>query len=197
MWTASKIRRFVFQLPKGQMFASMELVHMGPRYMIDSTTSNMVKAGIILRLANGVFVRNDHGLKLPSREEVAAYKAKIFAKRIFVHGSEAAAKLRLKKSDSTKTIFAINGSSSSYVCLGKRIYFHGLSPRKVALADSPIGLVIRALWHLKKGIAHEDVVKATRVLNHRQKEELRAQARFMPGWLIAHFPWGNPDSIAA
>src|SRR5262245_59954202 len=101
MWTASKIRRFVSQLPKGQIFASMELVHMGPRYMIDSTTSNMVKAGVIIRLARGVFVRNDDDLELPSKEEVAAYNAKIFAKRIFVHGSQAAAALGLKHADPT------------------------------------------------------------------------------------------------
>src|ERR1700719_2750934 len=133
MWTASKIRRFVFRLAKGQMFASMELVHMGPRYMIDHTTSMLVRAGIILRLARGVFVRNDAGLTLPSREEVAVYKANVFAKRIFVHGATAAARLGLKKADPTRTIFATNGCTSSFGCLGERVYFQGLSPRKVGL----------------------------------------------------------------
>src|SRR6185369_10261115 len=128
MWTAAKIRRFISHLSKGQMFASMQLVHMGPRYMIDSTTSNLVRAGVIIRLAWGVFVRNDVGLKLPSKEEVARFKAEVFSKRIFMHGSKAAAELGIKKADHTRTTFAINGCTSSYICLGERIYFHGLSP---------------------------------------------------------------------
>jgi beta-galactosidase/beta-glucuronidase len=106
--------------------------------------------------------------------------------------------LDLKNANNTKTIFGTNGCTSSYRCLGERIYFHGLSQRKVGLEDSKLGLVIRAMWHMKEeNMTHKLVEKATRGLNHAQKEELRAKARFMPGWLIEYCPWGNPDSIAA
>ncbi len=81
MDTRILIGKFVGELPRGRIFVTRELLTFGVRSTVDCVTSSMVSRGIIERLANGVFRRNDIGLKRPSLEEIVAAKARAFGKK--------------------------------------------------------------------------------------------------------------------
>ena len=87
---------------------------------------------------------------MPSAFAVATEKAKAFGKQIIYDGTEAAVLIGLTASKKGKTIYATNGRSSSFKYKNLRIYFKGVSPRKICLGDSLTGLAIRALWQIGK-----------------------------------------------
>ncbi len=75
MYTATFIRRHIFQLPAGQLFATRHLLAYGSRAAVDQALYRLVRSGVIVRLARGVFVRQEAGAGLPSALQVAAVKA--------------------------------------------------------------------------------------------------------------------------
>ena len=150
MITAS-IRRFILQLPKNQMFVTRDVLGFGRRSAVDTALSRLVSDGMIERVARGVFVRAGARLFLPV--EVAAIKARAFAKKIAIHPINLAVHLGLSEYLTSKeTLFATSGVSSSFLFGPKRIEFHHNSPRKMLLGESRAAHAIKALWQLGNGI---------------------------------------------
>lgn len=81
-----------YNVRKGDMFTTRELLCYGNRNAIDQILFRLVKAGIIIRLAWGVFVRQedyeDSGIPLPSPMEVAREKARAFCREVYILAEE-------------------------------------------------------------------------------------------------------------
>jgi hypothetical protein len=106
----------------------------------------MVKIGVIVRLARGLFARPASGIKF-SAFQIASAKAKAFGKAI--------AKLEwvAQKHESTARRqedwrFLTNGRSSSFRFEGGKIELHGICPKKFRLTESEAGQFCLALWQL-------------------------------------------------
>lgn len=79
-----------YSVRAGDMFTTRELLRYGNRNAIDQVTYRLVKAGIIIRLAWGVFVRQEDytGEDLPGPMEVARVKARAFSREVFILGED-------------------------------------------------------------------------------------------------------------
>ncbi|HEY9787491.1 MAG TPA: DUF6088 family protein [Candidatus Obscuribacterales bacterium] len=192
MWTSSKIKKHIAQLEKGQIFTTRDLLEYGLRNTVDQTLSRLARSGLIIRLARGVFTRNDFQKTLPTAFEVARAKASAFKKVIVQCGQNAWAALGLPETErrgadssgSASATYAISGNSSRFWYGDLLIEFIGIAQRKLVLGDSKPGLALRVLWELKKdGCTQKMFDLVTSKLTPKEMKQLRKVAAVMPHWL--------------
>jgi len=188
--TARSIRGYMNRLPAGQIFSTREVLHYGSRASVDQSLYRLVRDGIVVRLAYGLFRRQIKGMKLPSVDEIAIAKAKAFDKIIFVHGKDAGFELGIEESPNRKKIFYVPGSaSSSFLCLiqGQRVYFKATAARRLYEGNSRVGRVIRALWQRGASDIDSAVLKKATINLNRDEIRLLRLAAFRVPWWLARF----------
>jgi len=190
MATTSNIRRHIFRLPKGRPFTTRDLLGYGSRSAVDHALFRLVKSGMIVRLARGVFVMVDAMSQIPTVLEVARVKARSFGKQIAVHGADAAHALGLPVPANGQTTYATDGCSSSFRYGNVVIHFKRVSHRKFLLGDGRSGLLLRALWHLGPNVCNRNTVKeAGSNLMRTDRRELRELICLIPDWISRCFSW--------
>jgi hypothetical protein len=189
MFTATLIRRFIFSLAKDYIFTTRQCLIYGPRSAVDYTLHMLVKKEVILRLARGVFVRNDGQTPQFSPSVVATVKAMAFGKEVFSHASTLRAKFSLNGEDfnSKEHTFAVNGSTSSFKYGQLSIHLKHIGPRKARLQETKAGQALRLLWDLKKHLNQDLIMKVTRYFSRSDREELRRSLSTLPAWLSNSF----------
>ena len=188
------VRRHIFNLRRDQIFVTRDLLKYGSRGGIDTILSRMVKDGLIVRVARGVFVRCDS--RIPSNWEIAAAKAQAFNKRITRRDAEFACEFGLTDQDPEQLTFSVVGRGSSFGIDGNVIRLKGIRSRKLVFNDTKAGRAIRALWHLGKNHCHDSQIKhVTAHFQRQDKSELSQFRPWMPTWLLKFFPaplrWQN------
>lgn len=117
MSTTHFIRRFIFSLPTNKLFSTRDVLIYGTRSSVDQALCRLVKSGILIRLARGIFTRESDHLHNFSHFDIAQFKAQAFHKQITAPGINFAYELGLiSKPDNNdhKLVFYINGSSSKF-----------------------------------------------------------------------------------
>jgi len=177
------IYRHITRLPPSTIFTTRELLLYGKRSAVDQALYRMVKAKVLIRLARGVFVRDDSSN--PSPLEIAAVKAAAYGKKLFTFGQTLLNEFGLSSAnDQTKATFAVNSHSSSFWTIQGRVYLRGIGPRKVALSETEVGQIVYALWHLGASqCSQQEVTTITRNLKRTEREQFRLAASLMPAWL--------------
>lgn len=196
MHTTNLVRRRISQLPLGRLFTTRDFLVFGTRASVDKELSRLVKKGIILRLARGVFVRQHSHLADISAADVARVKAESFGKQLATWGGNAARELGLITDGSDQLLFCVNGSSSSFKFGGITIYLRKTCARKLRLNDSRAGKALRALWHIGKDRINATWIEnATRTCRRTDREEIRLALSCPPAWLSRHFlHWRLPPA---
>jgi len=163
----------------------------GPRSAIDQCLAGLVKKGLIIRLARGVFVREGSNLNQITVEDVARAKAEAFGKQLATWGGVLASRLGLapEGQQQRERIFCVSGSSSSFKFREVTVVFRKTCTRKMLLNASFAGQFLHALWHLGLGgVKALTAEQADRVsLNRPIKEEIRLKVGSVPAWLAAVF----------
>lgn len=186
--TAALIRRRIEETPTGEPFTPRALLECGTRASVDQTLSRLVKAGSIVRVTRGVFVRPEVnrfvGKVMPEPPKVAAAVAKTTGAVVRVHGAEAARRLELTTQAPTQLVFATSGPSKR-IRMGKmEIRLQHVCQRKLALADRPAGLALAAMWYLgKKEVTSAVVEKIRRKLGPGEFAVLMSATASMPAWM--------------
>lgn len=125
MSTAGKIRQFVAQLGADMIFTTESLLRFGTRNAVDLTASRLVKAGMILRLAAGVFVVAGQLSQMPSALSIAEAKAGAFEKVIYAPLSTS------RDCEESSTEFLTSGCRTSFQSVHGRLYFKPASLRQL------------------------------------------------------------------
>ena len=155
----------------------------GSRNAIDVCLYRLEQAGLLRRLARGIYVRWDCKKQF-SAQELGAAKAKQFNRTIFEHPADTASELKLIKRGNTDSTFHAEGRNSSFKTQFGRIVYHATSARRLALKKLKTGATINALWWLTKETATEqDVISILKTMKRREKEEFLWSHDRMPGWL--------------
>ena len=177
------IQRHILRLPATTIFTTRELLQYGSRGAVDQTLYRLVQAKIIIRLAWGVFVRDDSFN--PSLETILRAKAAAWGKIVFEHAQKLLAPLGLADlSEKQKSTFAINAHSSSFNTKQGRVYVHGIGTRRVSLCQSEAGKIAYALWHLREyNCTKRHVTIATSSFGRTERQDFRLKSAFMPAWL--------------
>ena len=194
MSTAEAIYNYIAALVAGRLFTTQELLHLGTRDAVDACLYRMVKAGQIIRWANGIFIRAEESdNRIPSVLEIATVKARRFGKKIAQHGLDAAHALGLSdEGNPTPTFLACCRTTSFLFAKTTRIRLRGTVPRKLFLLDQFGDSVVKALWHLgEKVVTVELVKKLIDKLTPAQIKQVRTMRDKMPSWMsdIMVFLW--------
>ncbi len=195
-------RKYVNELPKGQIFVTRELLTYGHRDAVDKCTQAMVGASMIRRLARGVFVRNDIGLELPKIEAIAEAKARAFSKLIIPSVCNQAAALGLEKPRKLRkkgnkfvepkppyngTVFSILGTTSEFWTIHGYVKLQHISARKYFVAQQKVGEIMAGIWHASKDASvNFQSILWNANLTTVENKQLRQLAAWVPEWIHEH-----------
>jgi len=195
MSAPSYIRRHINNLVGGKPFSIRDCLIYGPRNVVDQVFHRLVVEGRIVRVARGVYIKNT--APPPSVAEIIQVKVAAFGRTIAVHGSLAARKLSDPGRIKQPLVFVSSGATSSFRVGRHIVRLIRTSARKLQLADTRVGLAIRALWHLGKSTC--DVEMASSMVTSFQTSDrriLRLSAALMPQWLRDCFAsFGRMDCL--
>jgi hypothetical protein len=186
--TAELIRQRIKEIPVGEPFTPKVLLECGTRTSVDRSLSRLIEAGVIDRVARGVYVRPEVsrfvGKVMPDPLKVAETVAKTTGALIQVHGAEAARRLELTTQVPTQSVFVTSGPSKR-IRMGKmEIRLQHVCQRKLALAGRPAGLALSAMWYLgKTEVTPVLVDKIRRKLGTSEFEVLKSVTSSMPAWM--------------
>ncbi len=186
--TAELIRRRIEGMPSGEPFTPTVFLECGTRASVDQTLSRLVKAGVIERVARGVFARPEVsrfvGKVIPEPLKVAETIAKATGAIVQVHGAEAALRLELTTQVPTQSVFSTSGPSKR-IRIGKlEIRLRHVCQRKLVLAGRPAGLALAAMWYLGKAEVTPSLIEKIRhKLPPGEFEVLKSVTRSMPAWM--------------
>jgi Family of unknown function (DUF6088) len=188
------IRRFVAFWPEGKIFTTRDCLRFGLRGAVDRALTRCVNAGIIFRLARGVFVKDTTGKKKYSNFDIAKAKAEAFGRRIVQRPKALVDPYRNEaRKKEEETLFYIDGRSSSFRIGNSTVQLKQTAKRKMHLADTKAGQAARFLWNLGRwSVDLAAYQEGLALLNRLDKEEFRNNVRWMPAWLsnyITFHPW--------
>ncbi|MCW5821801.1 MAG: hypothetical protein KIT34_03305 [Cyanobacteria bacterium TGS_CYA1] len=208
------IRRHLRTLEIDEPFTTRDLLNYGNRSAIDDCIYRLIQEGTLHRITRGVFVkRRDNGSHpVFTQREVAEIKAGSFGRKLQTHPFKKAKEIAIRlglirpgqkwigECEKLETTYEISGPSSSFMYLGKRIYFKKTTRRKIQLGDSRAGLVMRAIWY--NGFWNRFAVwgfdaqrKAYQGLYGRDRDEIHQSSRLMPAWLSDILNLDNNDNF--
>lgn len=183
------VRHHMAQLAEGAIFTTRALLCYGlKRASLDQALSRMVKRQEIQRLALGVFRKYCwKDVALPSADEIARAKAAAYRKDLATHGADAAHHLKLIPEGNSETTFATDGRSSSFGTVSGRVHLKQVSPRKLFLGDTPVGLLIRAIVYIGKHNIDWSLLDANLSLvagfGREERQQFRRCANLAPAWV--------------
>ncbi|KXW56432.1 MAG: type IV toxin-antitoxin system AbiEi family antitoxin domain-containing protein [Betaproteobacteria bacterium] len=186
--TAKLIRQRIENIPVGEPFSPTLLLECGTRASVDQNLSRLIKAGVIERVARGIFVRPEInrfvGKVMPEPLKVAETVAKSVGAIVQVHGAEAARCLELTTQVPTQSVFMTSGPSKR-IRMGKmEIRLQHTCQRKLMLAGRPAGLALSAMWYLGKTEVTPTLIEKIRhKLGAKEFEILKSATSSMPAWM--------------
>lgn len=195
MDTRVLIGRFVGRLPRGKIFITRELLTFGTRGAVDSITSWMVRSGMIIRLANGVFVRSDKDLEIPSLQEIVEAKARASVKFAQCTGEKVAQDFELtprlrRRSKSKKkedppfvATYGVLGCTSSFETIYGRVQFRHTSPRKYFLNKSVAAKPLAAWWASDEENLLPLIKGHVNSLRKTEKRRFKEVGAWAPAWI--------------
>lgn len=172
----------------GWVFSASDFADLGTRQAVDKALSRMATAGVVRRVARGLYdVPRQHpivGTVGPSVDRLAQALAGKGGTKLQPTGAYAANLLGLSDQVPAKVIFLTDGRSKR-VQLGKlEIVLKQTSPRIMATAGRISGTVIQALRYLGKAHVTADTEKRLdRKLSDADRRQLLKDVALAPVWI--------------
>lgn len=199
--TANAITKKISHIEKGKPFSTAIFSSLGTRSSIDKTVSRLAKSGNIERVARGVYIRPLYnriiGSIKPSADEVVKSKLKAKGEIIQSHGAEALRFFKISTQAPLIKVYYTNSSSREINVEGIKVkLIHTNDKRKLAHADTNIGLALSALWYLGKEQVNNNIIKKIHtILTNDEFTKLLNTP--MPIWMsqaLATYQKGNNQS---
>ncbi|MEA1651249.1 DUF6088 family protein [Nitrospirillum sp. BR 11164] len=173
-------------LPEGSAISAKGLLHLGNRAAVDQALSRLAERGQLIRAGRGLYLRpvsSRHGVRSPSVQKAVDALASQKGEVIVPSGAAAANTLGLTTQVPVRLVYLTSGRSRT-ICFGNHVIELRHAPRwQLALANSPAGIVIRALAWLGPEKADAALVALKRDLPPSTFNELIAVAPQLPTWL--------------
>jgi predicted transcriptional regulator of viral defense system len=181
---ASRIRHRA----RGKCFTPKAFADLGSPEAVRVALHRLEKRGTIRRLTRGLydFPERDPviGVLSPTPEEVAKALSERDASRLQPSGAYAANLLGLSEQVPARIVFLTDGPRRHVRIEGQEIALRNTTLRNMATAGRTSGTVIQALRHLgPRRISEETIRQLQRSLLKRDKEQLRSDRIYAPGWM--------------
>ena len=182
----SRIMEYVEALPEATPLCPGSLLHLGSRAAVDQALSRLARAGKLLRICQGVYMRpieTRFGQCAPSIHKALAALSALWGETIVSTGGSAANCLGLTTQNPVRSVYLTSGPS-------RRLHF-GAHP--VELRHAPrwqlsaphrkAGQVIRALSWLGREEVEDALDAVLPSLSAEDLDELSAARAVMPIWM--------------
>lgn len=172
----------------GEIFFLDDFVKYGSSENIRKILSRLEEDGVVLRLAQGIYLKPKIdpllGVIYPTTEEIAKQIAQRDKARIAPTGIMALFLLGLTTQIPLKAVYLTDGSQRE-IKIGKRsIKLKKTVPRSFAIKDGLLHLIVQAFKEIGQGGVTEDFLeKITSSIRRLEPKVVETQLRFAPVWI--------------
>ncbi|SIN80352.1 DUF6088 family protein [Algoriphagus halophilus] len=184
----NQILKRIETLPKGELFLPADFSDLGSSEAVRLSLFRLEKEGVILRVAQGIYVRPKESVLIgkltPTAEEVAEAIAKRDRVRTVPTGSYALNALGLSTQVPMNIVLLTDGSPRE-LRVGKRsIKFKRATPKNLLAKGKISRLVIQALKEIGKDrITETDEQKILALLQKEDQKDLNHDIALAPIWI--------------
>jgi hypothetical protein len=172
--------------PEGSVLTAKGFLHLGSRAAVDQALSRLARAGRLLRITRGQYVRplsSRFGEYPPAPERVVEGVAAVTGETIAPSGAVAANRLGLSSQLPIRPVFLTSGRTRR-IRLGKQIVELRHAPAwQLREPHSPSGQVVRALAWLGREHAQGAAAHLKTRLPASEIEAVAASRAVLPTWL--------------
>ncbi len=181
------------------MFTPNHFLDLGSRSAVGNSLSQLTAAGTIRRLAFGLYdYPQKHpklGLLSPKPDTVAQAISEKGDTRLQPSGAYAVNLLGLSQQVPAKIVYLTDGAEKNVTVGNQQIQLRRTTPKNMATAGRPSGLVIQALRYLKKdGVTDDHIATLKRILPDADRERLWKDRIYAPAWMHPLFKKLKPTS---
>jgi len=182
------------------VFTPNHFLDLGSRSAVGNSLSQLTAAGTIRRLAFGLYdYPQKHpklGLLSPKPDTVAQAISEKDDTRLQPSGAYAVNLLGLSQQVPAKIVYLTDGAEKNVTVGNQQIQLRRTTPKNMATAGRPSGLVIQALRYLKKdGVTDDHIAALKRTLPDADRERLWKDRIYAPAWMRPVFKQLKPTSL--
>lgn len=187
-----KILTNVKKRGRGTIFFAQDMLQYGQRLSVLKALERMAAAGMILRVARGIYCypKIDKQLGLgalyPSLDEIAQAVAKRDKARIAPTGSYALNVLGLSTQVQMNVVYLTDGTARRLtIGNGKGILFKHTAPKNLAFRSRTAMYITFALKELgQEGVTQAHIDRIRELVKAEKKETILADAALIPSWIM-------------
>jgi len=187
----NKVENAIKKKGRGKIIFSNDFSAFGTNVAVRHVLSRLYKSGLILRLAEGIYlypkIDKELGLGVlyPSIDTIAKSIAKKDKARIVPTGLYALNRLGLSTQVPANAVYLTDGSSRRIkVGTGKGILFKHTVPKNLSFKSDLAMLIVFALKEItKERVTQEHLERLKYILQQAPKEEISQDVELMPAWI--------------
>ena len=164
MSTAKQLKNKVLKQPPGAVFCANDFSDFGSRGNVDVTLHRLARSGVIRKLGCGLYDKPRTSPLLgdlsPDLSEIIKAYGRRTGQTIVLNPLGAANALNLTTQIPAKTTFLTDGKSHTLQICGIDIHLIHASPKKLAGAGTPVGLIIQGLRYFGSHMVPEAALQA-------------------------------------
>ena len=177
MRTSEAIRQAIAAKPDGAVFSAADLRLAGTRAAIDQALLRMMRSGVIVRVARGLYALAGQSVDAQTVARAVAQKT----------GERVGLAPNAELND--ELVVPTSGVSRTLKAVGHTLQFRRMSQRKVQLASSPKGRVLLALWN--RGMRDLTTTEIKQATVDWSQSDIDSFAGLITAWLYAAIEQSN------
>lgn len=189
--TAQKIEISIRSLKRGHIFFADDFIGLGSPEAIRQTLLRLTKAGLIIRVSQGIYcypeIDEELGLGIihPSYEQIAEALAERSHARIVPTGEYAMNVLGLSTQVPMNTVYLTDGPARKVdISEGRGITFKTTAPKNLSFKNRLAMLVNSALKSIRKdNVTEEQKRHIGEILKKEDKNAVLSDLKLMPVWI--------------
>src|SRR5688572_29066676 len=183
-----KLKSRIYGHGRGAVFTPNNFLDLGGRDAVDKALSRLAAAGMLRRLARGLYEypreHPEFGTLSPDIQKVAQALAGKDRIRLQPAGAYAANLLGLSEQVPAKAVFLTDGPSRTVKIGRQEIQLRNTTPRNMAAAGRLSGLLMQAFRHLgREHITSRRMAHLKRTLPPKERQQLIKDLPLAPTWM--------------
>ena len=188
MSVAKVVKNHILSVNTGKPFTTASLLGLGRRKAVDCALVRLVGEGTVVRVSRGIYMRPKSTRFVKSVPASLPTVLKALAERsgeqVAMSGAEAAQRLKLTTQVPVAPLYYTSGSTRELTINNQRVKLKHVANRKLALAGTPAGMALSALWFLGRELVNNRMLtKVANALSPEVLEEVKASN--VPGWMTS------------
>lgn len=194
MSIANKLKGKINKLDAGSVFCANDFSALGPRGNIDIILHRLAKDGAIRKLGYGLYdlpkMSDLLGALSPDVNQIIQAYMRRTGHTIVMDPLNAANSLNLTQQVPSQLVFMTNGTSCDLDVCGLHIKLIHAAPKKIAGADTRVGVIIQALQYFgRSGAPRNALKKISRMLQRKDISTLKSLRDKTMKYLAPQIDW--------